>query len=186
MEATIKEIAGLLRSTEQMAAQFVERVQTRSGQSVSQAEILAVMQKMSAKTLSMEKVVTKVQQRKPASSGASRRRTERKPSQMTTERKGAAEAATTTLSPTALTKAPQTTLGKLASVLRENWDRAEKEGLQPNRMSAEAFLDAIYQYTDRREGTRRRILQAARQLDQADIILTPPLVADTVHDLFAG
>ena len=118
--------------------------------------------------------------------GTSQRRMEHRPSQTTTKRIGATVAAASTPSPADSPGAPQTILEKLESVLRENWDRADKEGLQPTRMSAEAFLDAIYQYTDHREGTRRRILQAARQLDQADIILTPPLVADTVHELFEG
>jgi hypothetical protein len=53
-------------------------------------------------------------------------------------------------------------------------------------MPAEDFIRAVYQYTDRREGTRRRILQAATELDQADVVLTPALVADTVHQLFQG
>jgi hypothetical protein len=75
-------------------------------------------------------------------------------------------------------------LEQLEEVLTDNWSRAKKEGLQPERMSAEAFVNSVYQYTDRREGTRRRILQAARQLDQDDVMLTPALVADVVHDLF--
>jgi hypothetical protein len=45
-------------------------------------------------------------------------------------------------------------------------------------------MSAIYQYTDRREGSRRRILQAAQQLDQDDVMLTPALVADVVHEIF--
>ena len=185
MEATIKEIAGLLRSTEQMASKFVERVQARAGQPVSQAEILAAIKKMSAKSLSMEKVVAKVQQRRPTR-GTSQRRMEHRPSQTTTKRIGATVAAASTPSPADSPGAPKTIMERLEFVLRENWDRAEKVGQQPKRMSAEMFLNAIYQYTDRREGTRRRILQAARQLDQADVILTPPLVADTVHELFEG
>jgi len=63
MEATIKEMAAVLRSTEGMAAQFAQRVQERVGQPVSHAEILAAMKRISAKQLSMEKVVAKVRQR---------------------------------------------------------------------------------------------------------------------------
>jgi hypothetical protein len=58
----IKEIAALLRSTETMAARFAQRVQERVGQPVSNAEILDAMQQMSAKRLSMDKVVAKVRQ----------------------------------------------------------------------------------------------------------------------------
>jgi hypothetical protein len=61
-KATIKEIAAVLRSTETMAAQFARRVQERVGQPVPHAEILAVMQKIPAKRLSMQKVVAKVRQ----------------------------------------------------------------------------------------------------------------------------
>ncbi len=51
-------------------------------------------------------------------------------------------------------------------------------------MSAEDFVSAIRQFTDRREGTRQRILQAARKLDNDDVVLTPALVADAVHELY--
>jgi len=61
-KATIKEIAAILRSTETMAAQFAQRVQERTGQQVSYAEILAAMKKISPKTLTMGKVLTKVRQ----------------------------------------------------------------------------------------------------------------------------
>ena len=49
MDDTNKEIAAVLRSTDQMALLFVERVQTRVGEPVPEAEILAAMKKMSAK-----------------------------------------------------------------------------------------------------------------------------------------
>jgi hypothetical protein len=64
MDSEIKEIAAVLHSTETMAAQFVKRVQERVGQPVPHAEILATMKKMSAKTLSMAKVVAKLRQQK--------------------------------------------------------------------------------------------------------------------------
>jgi hypothetical protein len=62
METMSKEIAAVLRSTETMADQFAILVQQRVGQPVSHAEILAAMKKISAKQLSMHKVVAKVQQ----------------------------------------------------------------------------------------------------------------------------
>jgi hypothetical protein len=62
MESTIKEIAAVLRSTETMAEQFAKEVQQRVGQPVSHAEILAAMKKISAKQLSMVKVVAKIRQ----------------------------------------------------------------------------------------------------------------------------
>jgi hypothetical protein len=62
MESTVKEMAVILRSTETMADQFAARVQERVGQPVSHAKILAAMKKVSAKQLSMEKVIAKVRQ----------------------------------------------------------------------------------------------------------------------------
>ena len=60
MESTVQEMAAVLRPTETMADQFAKRVQERVGQPVSYAEILAVMKKGSAKSLSMKKVVAKL------------------------------------------------------------------------------------------------------------------------------
>jgi hypothetical protein len=175
MESTTKEIAALLRSTDDMADQFVERVQARVGAPVTGAEVLAAMKKMSAKTLSMEKVIDKIQKgRQPTRTST--------PKQPATTR-ASANAGTGSPAPEPARTA-KTMLEQLEEVLTDNWSRAKKEGLQPERMSAEAFVNSVYQYTDRREGTRRRILQAARQLDQDDVMLTPALVADVVHDLF--
>jgi hypothetical protein len=185
MDATTKEIAALLRSTEQMASQFIERVQARAGQPVSQVEILAAMRKISSKSLSMEKVVAKVQQqRKSPSRRATRRPTARQTVRSTSQPESKADAVAAVPAAAVARKEPGTILDRLGSVIQENWDRAEAEGLQPNRMSAEAFVNAIHQYTDRREGTRRRILQAAQKLNQDDVMLTPALVADVVHQLF--
>lgn len=64
MESTIKEMAAILRSTEIMADQFAKQVQERVGQSVSHAEILAAMKKISAKQLSMNKVTAKIRQQR--------------------------------------------------------------------------------------------------------------------------
>ena len=59
-QTTIQEIAGVLRSTDKMADQFAQRVQERVGQPVPYDDILAVMQKMPARTLTLEKVVTRL------------------------------------------------------------------------------------------------------------------------------
>jgi len=191
METTIKEIAGHLRSTEQMATQFVQRVQSRVGQPVSHAEVLAAMQDISAKTLTMDKVVAKLQQhQKAASRRAARRQSARQASKSKpnsgTEVESEAGSTDFESTPIDSVKQTRTILERLEAVLQENWDRAEAEGLQPDRMSTEAFVNAVYQYTDRREGTRRRIMQAASQLDESDVLLTPALVADVVHELFEG
>ena len=175
MESTTKEIAALLRSTDDMADQFVERVQARVGAPVTSAEVLAAMKKISAKSLSMEKVVDKVQKgRQPTRTQTPKQPATTRPSANSNTRSPAPQTA----------RKAKTTLEQLEDVLVDNWSRAETEGLQPERMSAEAFVNSVYQYTDRREGTRRRILQAAKQLDHDDVMLTPALVADVVHELF--
>lgn len=60
MENEVKEIAGVLRSTEAMAEKFAQRVQERVGQPVSYEGILDVMQHMSPTTLTMDKLVTRL------------------------------------------------------------------------------------------------------------------------------
>jgi hypothetical protein len=64
VESTIKQMATVLRSTEPMAAQFAQTVQDRVDQPVSHAEILAAMSKISAKQLSLTKVVAKLRQQR--------------------------------------------------------------------------------------------------------------------------
>jgi hypothetical protein len=64
MEATIQEMASVLRSTDTMAVEFADRVRERVGDPVSNDEILATMQKMSPKTLSMKRVVDKINRQK--------------------------------------------------------------------------------------------------------------------------
>jgi hypothetical protein len=54
------EIAEILRATEDMAAAFADRVQERVGQPVSHDQILAIMQDISVKRLTMDRVVKKL------------------------------------------------------------------------------------------------------------------------------
>ena len=64
MEPTVKEIATILRSSETMADQFAKRVQERVGRPVPYAEILASMEEISAKSLTMTKVVAKLKRKR--------------------------------------------------------------------------------------------------------------------------
>jgi hypothetical protein len=168
-----------------MAVQFAQRVQERVGQPVSYAELLAAMEEISSKSLTLDKVVKKVQARQKSTSRRPSRRQTAQP-----ERASAIEPVESVgtgrarLPQTARAKKPATILKALQGLLQENWDRAESEGLRPDRMPVEAFVNAVYRYTDRREAIPRRILQAAQQLDQADVLLTPALVADAAHELF--
>ena len=60
MESTVQEMAALLRSTETMAGKFAKRVQDRMGEPVPHDEILAAMKSISARQLSMDKVIAKI------------------------------------------------------------------------------------------------------------------------------
>ena len=64
MESTIREMAAVLHSTVTMADEFAKQVQQRVGQPVSHAEILAAMKKISAKQLSMNKVVARIRRQR--------------------------------------------------------------------------------------------------------------------------
>ena len=64
MEPTVKEIATVLRSTETMADQFAKQVQKRVGWPVPYAEILATMEDISARSLTMTKVVAKLKRKR--------------------------------------------------------------------------------------------------------------------------
>lgn len=185
METTTKEIAALLRSTEQMADRFVQRVQTRVGEPVLDEEILAAMKKISVKSLSMEKVVAKVQQLRKTT----KRRTQRaeavdRPSRASAKPSEPSAISSTPRPATDSVPKPRTTRAQLETLLEKNWNRASKEGLRPDRMPTEAFMKAIFQHTDRRVATQRRILQAVQQLNEADVVLTPALVADAVLAIF--
>jgi len=64
METTVKEIATVLRSSETMAEQFAKLVQERVGRPVPYAEILASMEEISARSLTMTKVVAKLKRKR--------------------------------------------------------------------------------------------------------------------------
>ncbi len=198
MENALKEIAAILRSTEDMAIQFIKRVESRVGQPLSHAEILAAIKKVPTRNLSMEKVVAKVQQQhKQKGRQTVSRRAARATSKAVAASPNHSFANVALATSTnrhsepddladAASKPPKTMMEKLGAVLQENWDRAEEEGLNPQRLSAEAFMSAVYQFTDRRTASRQRILRAAQELNQDDVVLTPALVADAAQRLFEG
>lgn len=62
--ATVRNVAKVLRSTETMAARFVQRVQERIDDPISPKEILTVMEKIPAKRLSMDQVVARIERQR--------------------------------------------------------------------------------------------------------------------------
>jgi hypothetical protein len=82
MGTTVKEIAMVLRSTETMADLFVQHIQERVEQPVPHAEILTVMKKIPAKSLTTNKVIAKIKKER-----AKRREKERKKKERAARRK---------------------------------------------------------------------------------------------------
>lgn len=60
MGSEIQEIAARLRSTDEMAVKFTERVQERLGQQVSNAEILSIMEGIAPSRLTMDELIRKM------------------------------------------------------------------------------------------------------------------------------
>jgi hypothetical protein len=60
MESRVQEMAAVLRSTETMAGEFAKRIQDRMGEPVPHDEILTAMKAISARQLSMDKVIAKI------------------------------------------------------------------------------------------------------------------------------
>jgi hypothetical protein len=64
METTTREIAAVFRSTESMAEHFATQDQEHLGQPVTHDEVLAPMKTMSAKQLSIDKVIAKIRKQR--------------------------------------------------------------------------------------------------------------------------
>jgi hypothetical protein len=182
---TIQEIAGILRSTDKMAAGFVERVRDMVGSQVSDKTVLQAMKKLNPRALDINKVATAVkvevgrQQRRAARSGAAtvakqghQERVRSAPPPVERRRVAAAARATRA----------KTMMDQLGEVLDANWMRAEREGFEPQRMSAPAFIDAVHRHSDPRDATRKRILQACKAAESRDLLITPTLVADMIRE----
>lgn len=63
MEEKIQEIAAVLRSTDDMALKFTERVQERLGQPVTNDEILHTMESISPSRLTMDELIRKMRRK---------------------------------------------------------------------------------------------------------------------------
>jgi hypothetical protein len=182
---TIQEIAGILRSTDKMAAGFVERVRDMVGSDVSEETLLQAMKKLNPRALDIKKVAAAVkaevgrQQRRAGRSSAATvanpgRQERSRSAPAPVERRRAAAAARATRA--------KTMMEQLGEVLDANWMRAEREGFDPQRMSAPAFIDAVHRHSDPRDATRKRILQACQAAETKDLLITPTLVADIIRE----
>jgi len=182
---TIQEIAKILRSTDRMAAGFVQRVRDMIGSDVPEETVLYAMKKLNPRALDISKVAVAVkaelgrQQRRAgrastatvANPGRPQRVRSAPPPVERRREAGAAQATRT-----------KTMMDQLGEVLDTNWIRAEREGFEPPRMSPPAFVDAVHRHSDPRDATRKRILQACKTAEGKDLLITPTLVADMIRE----
>jgi hypothetical protein len=70
---------------------------------------------------------------------------------------------------------------KLEEILAANWNRAEREGFKPSRMTGPEFVRAVHRHSDPRDATRSRIVRACFKVDSQDVIITPPTIADVIR-----
>lgn len=181
---TIQEIAQILRSTDKMAVGFVERVRQMVGSEMPEETVLLAMKRLNPRALDIGKVAVAVK----AELGKQRRRSgpavavaaPSRPKRVRSE------------SPAGRARQPETPpdgpahsktmIDQLGEVLEANWRRAEREGLEPPRMSPPAFVDAVHRNSDPRDATRKRILNACQAAEGRDLLITPTLVADLIRE----
>ena len=184
METTINEIASTLRSTEKMASAFVGSIQEKIGQDVSEQLILTVLKKFNPRSIEIGRVVVAVKQEMTRQNNRSRRRGNGAkvmpidPNQAMPTSSSARQA---TPSGRSRVTASKTTVEQLEDLLTSNWNRAEREGFQPERMNGPAFISAVHRYSDPRDATRVRIVRACEVVDRQDVLITPTAVADVIR-----
>jgi hypothetical protein len=181
---TIQEIARILRSTDKMATNFVQRVREMVGSDVPEETILQAMKRLNPRALDINKVagaveaeLTKEERRAGRAGRATVAKTGRPEQVRTAPPAGRGRRVAATSS-----SQRKTTADQLEEILEANWRRAEGEGFEPPWMSGSAFIDAVHRHSDPRDATRRRILKACRTADGRDLLITPTLVADMIRE----
>jgi hypothetical protein len=180
---TTQEIAKILRSTEKMASEFSRSIRRKIDEDVSDDVLLGALRKVNPRALDIDKVTIAVKselaknhRRETRRSGPARTigADAAEPSDPKTTRAEIAEEETAR-------PARRSIAQQLDELLESNWNRAEGEGLNPQRMSGRQFVDAVHRHSDRRDATLRRVLQACRRIDSDDVLLTPTVVADAIR-----
>ncbi len=190
----IHEIAKRLRSTDKMAEAFVKSVREKLGQNASEEVILAAIRRLPPRAISITRVVAGVRQEL----NKKRRRPQRRsateiiqpatntssplPGRAKSVPPAADESPPSRLREARRTAAGRTLLDLLEEILSANWARAEREGFRPERLSGTDFIRAVHLNCDPRDATRSRIVKACQRIDQQDVIITPPLVADIIRE----
>jgi len=186
----IKEIARILRSTDKMAAAFVQSVRDKVGDDVPEEIILASMKKLNPRSIEIAKVVSTVKQeltRERKRQSRARANT-RVISIAATSKAAAAKKHGTAKAQVVAPRAPAnsaspsaTMIEQLEEVLNSNWHRAEQEGFSPERFTGSSFIKAVHRHCDPRDATKARIIRACKSVDGQDVIVTPTAVADVIR-----
>jgi len=188
----IHELAKTLRCTDRMADAFVRSVRDKIGQEVAEETVLAVVRRLPPRAISISKVVAGVRQElnKKASRPARHRRAEvirpaaasPMPGRSNRETPVGDKPPSSRLGEARRRQTGRTLIDLMEEILNTNWARAEREGFRPERLSGADFIRAVHLHCDPRDATRSRIVKACRKIDQQDVIITPPLVADIIRE----
>jgi hypothetical protein len=182
---TMQEIAQVLRSTPKMAESFVQRVREKVDGDVPDETILKAMKRLNPRSLDLTKVVVTVRAelaKGKRRTGRARSATVANPGRPERVRTGPPPVQRRRAAAAARASRAKTLMDQLTEILEGNWQRAEQEGFDPPRMNALAFVDAVHRYSDPRDATRRRILNACKAAEQQDLLITPTLVADMIRE----
>jgi hypothetical protein len=173
---TTDEIARLLRTTDDNAARFVERVRAELTDPIGDDDLVEIVRSINPRQISLSKVIHAVRDYQKRTAARAARRA-------TTARGGAAAPEEARPIAPIRPRAGGTLIARIDEILTRNWDRAEREGFKPQRISAEGFVDAVRDYTDPRDATHARILEALEELERQDVVITPNNAADRVREL---
>jgi hypothetical protein len=193
------EIARLLRTTDDNAARFVERVRAEVSDPISDDDLAEIIRGINPRQLSLPKVIHAVRDyHKRLAAREAKRAARRSAKRPAVAEAAAAEPEVDGDEPAeeegaqprgrrevALVRprSNSSLVARISEVLERNWARAEREGYAPERLDAEAFINAVRDYTDPRDATHARILEALKELDRQDVLITPTVAADRVREL---
>lgn len=193
------EIARLLRTTDDNAARFIERVRAEVSDPITDEDLAEIIRGINPRQLSLPKVIHAVRDYHKRLAAREAKRAARRSAKRPAVTEAAAEPEVAGDEPPVEEEGTQprgrrevalvrprsnsSLVARINEVLERNWARAEREGYTPERLDAEAFINAVRDYTDPRDATHARILEALKELDRQDVLITPTVAADRVREL---
>jgi hypothetical protein len=190
--STTSEIARILRTTEDNAARFIERVRAEVGEPIEDEDLVAIIGGINPRQLSLPKVIHAVRDYHKRVAAREAKRASRRPARASAPGDSDENSAAEPEEPEARgrraiapvrARASSSLVQRISEVLQRNWSRAEREGLSPTRVDAEVFIDNVRDYTDPRDATHARILAALEELDRQDVMITATVAADRVREM---